>query len=349
VKITVANGVTYCLMSGSKQPNELKAWERSMGAGILGWHGVPLGVEFESSTPLALMTLANKPAVLAALPAAKGKIYVSLFILEDGRHFSVSQLRVGQTPYEWDSSGPPLAAQIGDQFELVWRQDGKLMDALCSLTGLMAEPAEIPVSKADADASAQHLYMYFLTAVFVAVLVLLALGPMLRPKPFVLPPQTAPGNLPKRALAAMIDFLPWSTIAAITMGFSVEEMKAILGGDQGLMEKQVYFQVLSQSMYVVYCIVTEACMGATFGKRLLRLRVAGDEGKRPGLRSIVMRNLMKTIELQPINLLIVPAAVPLLLLVPLVTAHRLRLGDMLARTAVVSADFADSTDETTKK
>ena len=94
----------------------------------------------------------------------------------------------------------------------------------------------------------------------------------------------------------------------------------------------IYGFVFSVGVYTPYCIVMEHRFGATLGKMLFRLTVVSDSGRRPGFRQILLRNLSRIPELRT----------GLLLLVPLFTRYRQRLGDKLARTAVIdtSVTFA---------
>ena len=58
--------------------------------------------------------------------------------------------------------------------------------------------------------------------------------------------------------------------------------------------------------------------------------MVADEGKPLGLREAVLRNLVRVLELSLPML-------PLLVLFPLISRNRQRLGDMVAKTAVIDA------------
>ncbi|RJP35113.1 MAG: RDD family protein [Phycisphaerales bacterium] len=74
-----------------------------------------------------------------------------------------------------------------------------------------------------------------------------------------------------------------------------------------------------------YGVVFETAMAATPGKRLLGLAVVGPEGARPGFKAILLRNLLRLVDLQ----------VPPVLLLVVMTVNRQRVGDIIARTVVV--------------
>ena len=93
----------------------------------------------------------------------------------------------------------------------------------------------------------------------------------------------------------------------------------------------MYFRIAAMTTYIVYCILMEKLLGATVGKLVLGLRVVGEDATEPDWRSIALRNVTKAFEITWLFL-------PLLLLFPLYTRYRQRMGDMAARTAVVQKD-----------
>ncbi len=75
----------------------------------------------------------------------------------------------------------------------------------------------------------------------------------------------------------------------------------------------------------IYGFVFELAMSATPGKRLLGLHVAGPEGARPGAKAVLLRNLLRLVDLQ----------LPPMLILVVMTVNRQRVGDIVARTVVV--------------
>ncbi len=75
----------------------------------------------------------------------------------------------------------------------------------------------------------------------------------------------------------------------------------------------------------LYGAICESTTGTTLGKRILHLRVVGDDFLRCSVRTMVIRNLLRIVEFQ---------FLPLALLV-ILTPSRRRLGDVFARTLVV--------------
>ena len=79
---------------------------------------------------------------------------------------------------------------------------------------------------------------------------------------------------------------------------------------------------------VIYFILFEGLVGGTPGKFLLRIRVIGITGKRPGLARATVRNLLRIVDSLPVlNIL----GVVLILTSP----ERTRFGDRVARTRVI--------------
>lgn len=82
--------------------------------------------------------------------------------------------------------------------------------------------------------------------------------------------------------------------------------------------------------FYAYFVLCERLAGQTLGKRLLGIRVVGQDGRRPTLGAVVLRNLLRP----P---LLLPAAYVVGSIVLLVTPRRQRVGDLLAGTVVIEA------------
>ena len=77
----------------------------------------------------------------------------------------------------------------------------------------------------------------------------------------------------------------------------------------------------------LYGLIFESAKRTTLGKRLVGLKVVGEDHGPCRLRAIVLRNLLRVIEFQ----------FPPLAILVLLTPHRQRVGDLFARTLVVEA------------
>ena len=79
-------------------------------------------------------------------------------------------------------------------------------------------------------------------------------------------------------------------------------------------------------LYVGHTLLTELFTGATLGKLILGCRVTNMSGERAQAWLILTRNLFKAVEL----------SAPILLVMPLLSPDHQRLGDLIARTLVIS-------------
>ncbi|MBS3733811.1 MAG: RDD family protein [Phycisphaerae bacterium] len=264
----------------------------------------------------------------------------------------VAPLRRDDEPFYPPSGTAPQVARMGDDLiAFVWHEQDGVRLATCDLSGRLTQRDDIGIlSTAPPDTSGARIFEYFLWAVLVAILIPMFLLRPKGPRGFFTLPRRRPGHLAKRLLAGLIDLLPWQVLGFAVFrppmptepwGNTEELMKTL----QRIMAtpEAAYFSIAWLVMYVGYCTTMEMRLGQTVGKRLMHLAVVNDRGGRPNLREAMLRNLLKIVELS------VPFALPLLLLVPVLTRWRQRLGDMLARTAVIDADYlgpAEDEDQT---
>ena len=85
----------------------------------------------------------------------------------------------------------------------------------------------------------------------------------------------------------------------------------------------------------IYATVCEMFWGRTFGKALLHLRVVDRENDQPAGWRIVLRNLIRVVELAHWTVLLVP------MLLMMLTGKQQRLGDLVAGTFVVVEAVSD--------
>jgi uncharacterized RDD family membrane protein YckC len=85
------------------------------------------------------------------------------------------------------------------------------------------------------------------------------------------------------------------------------------------------------AIMLLYFILCEGTSGQTLGKRLLGIRVVGDDGSRPSWGAVVLRNVLRIVD-----------SLPFLYIIGLISVlatgeRRQRVGDMAAHTRVVRA------------
>ena len=143
-----------------------------------------------------------------------------------------------------------------------------------------------------------------------------------------LPATLTLADLPGRAFAAAIDLTP-GVVAALFI-FNTD-VRTLLGNWPGLARTvgwEAYVPALTAiAIAAAHGTVAELFTGRSLGKAIVGLQVAGLRGEAPNLWQVLGRNALKVIEL----------AQPLLLILPLLGPYRQRLGDLVARTLVVSS------------
>ncbi len=140
----------------------------------------------------------------------------------------------------------------------------------------------------------------------------------------------------KRGLAFLVDALPAAAIIAALYwtplnDYYQESQLASSAREPvpDLPSALVWASIWFRLLYVGWCIFFEMAISATPGKRLLGCQVLSETLERPTPTQVVIRNLAKLVELEPM-LQVWP-----FLLVIFFTRNRQRLGDLLVRTIVV--------------
>ena len=299
------------------------------------WQELPLAEELAKATPLAMEVVGDR--LLLVVQEADASLKIATWGATM-RRFSVRPVMLpdGEEPMPWKRQGSPWVTRFGDGLALAWRQKTNEKDAyyfsICEISGL-AQPAG-EISFAEMDGRGGKVIEYFTYGVLICVFIpMLLVRPRAPIKPFTLPVEAAPGNLLRRLVAALIDLAPLMLLCTATFGvpeMTPEDVQEILKNPQSIPLSVALASVASLSLYVVYCILMEKRFGRTLGKKLMGLRVVGDEARPLTWREAAMRNMLKIVELSMPFFFI-------LLILPLFNRNRQRLGDMIARTAVIAA------------
>ena len=94
--------------------------------------------------------------------------------------------------------------------------------------------------------------------------------------------------------------------------------------------------LLSLFLFMLHSTITECAVGTTLGKRMMGLRVVKVNGEDPEVLTIIYRNLFKPLELISV----------FLLMMPIFSRTRQRMGDYASRTMVVmKSPYEDSEDD----
>jgi uncharacterized RDD family membrane protein YckC len=337
ISAAVTGGTLYVCISSGPGETRLAAWKHPT------WKDVSLPPAIASAHLLGLVPVRDKPltAVCAVGADEPGKQQIVLAAMDaGGEGFSTPAQPVlqGGKPVSWPEKADVLVTGVGDRIAMLWHEEAVLKFALVESTGNVISIEDVTVlDNVPVIGRGQEMIQYFTIGVIaVLVMSMLVLRPKTAPKPFQLPPAIPPGNLGRRLLAGLIDLVPFFLLSAAIFPLPTVAFDAIGDTDKFLQvmgelmsrENYAYSVILAMVTYVIYCTATEYRFGATLGKRAMKLRVVGNGAARAGLREVVLRNLVKVIELM---------SLPLLLLVPLITRNRQRLGDLFAQTAVVDA------------
>ena len=301
--------------------------------------------------PLAVLTVSDRVFIITPAPASEDnarQLHILHYDPGQGEFSEPQPIRRNGEPMSWSAKNLPQISRLGDQLALMWLEGGELRFALCGPAGVIQSTENLSKTL-HAIPEKEKLENYFHWGVVIAVvLTMILFRPRTAPKLFALPDGMRPGNLLKRVLAAFLDYLPFSTMASSLFmpPMNWDELKHLMSNpEMAPPEGVLYTFMLSLVLYVLYGIVMELRFGATLGKMLFRLRVVGDEGARPKFREVVLRNLLKIIELPMLN----PEALwffGVFLLIPIITRYHQRLGDMVGRTAVVdSTSIPQESDE----
>ncbi len=237
-------------------------------------------------------------------------------------------------------SSPLLATRVGGQVALLWQEGQAWQLTTCDTSGRAGptEAVNLPDHSQATENGQDIMNIFFWVLMF-------GTAPlwMFRPRaarPILLPPLLQPARLPRRILAGIVDFLPFLFLQGLVTYYQMRKMgigSNIQLDSPDLKEKIMavstsdlvsYGRVATLACYTAYGVIMEKFYGATLGKMLLRLRVVNDISGPLGWREAIVRNVLRTLE-------ILTPPLPIFLLWPLVNRHRLRMGDILARTIVV--------------
>lgn len=167
---------------------------------------------------------------------------------------------------------------------------------------------------------------------FAGLALLLVFRPVSLSRPLPLPTGAAPALFIQRVGAAAIDLAPFATVWALILHVNVSTSLTTLwrwesSSATAIRDALLWWGATSVS-YTAYCFIMELLTGRTAGKALLGLRVTNERGDGAGMGRTLVRNLVRLVELAP------PFWVAVLLVA--LSANRQRLGDVLARTLVIS-------------
>jgi uncharacterized RDD family membrane protein YckC len=126
-------------------------------------------------------------------------------------------------------------------------------------------------------------------------------------------------------LDAVIVFFPLSIVVGLVFGGGYSERGDGYANAGVIVEGNAFWALVALGL--LYYIVCEALTGMTIGKRIVGIRVVGEDGEHVSLGAAVVRNLLRPVD--GLFFYLVGA------LFALTSPHRQRLGDRAAGTLVV--------------
>jgi uncharacterized RDD family membrane protein YckC len=336
LRATTCHGVLYLLVPGAAaRPNRLAAWEGGQ------WRDLPLPPAMGRGEVVGLLGLAGRLTVVVATSVEGDKaLRLEIAAMERGAtDFVIQPVTSDGNEASWAIGDSPTVSVLGDKLAIVWRTGGVMKLATCSpATGRLDPSEDVKILQQPLpDDRGEQIREMALWAILLLILVpLFLLRPAGVPKPFSLPAGMVPALLTRRLAAAVVDLLPFHLAASLYLRFTLQMSSEdgmtmvmnLLRGKGPMPVQLAYAWAATIVLYLVYCLLMERCYAATVGKMLFKLRVVGDGGAPPGLREVLLRNLIKALE--------VFFFAPLLLAV-LLNRYRQRLGDMAAHTTVIDA------------
>jgi len=303
---------------------------------------VELQLPAESSRILALLNHDDKLAMAALvtqdIPDAKGKTRLELMILDpDSSDIQRLPITKDDMDFPFSDVSPipiPLLTNFAGDIALIWQEEDSWRFGIFRRDGKFL-PSGSPGDLTEVDMSGvESMQMYLVGAVIITLLLTLFVA---RPKspvmPFSLPESVRCGNLPKRLLAGIIDLIICTIPSMVIFAPDLTNKSSDIFDIQAMTSDptSLYAAMVTVVIFIASSALLEWRLGATIGKKLMKLKVVGSGGIKATGRECVLRNVVKYIELS------FPPFVPVLLAVPLLNRYRLRFGDIIARTVVVDA------------
>lgn len=226
---------------------------------------------------------------------------------------------------------PWAVTGLSDRVAIAAWHDNRLYWSTCDLAGrpvLAAQPLTVqhpPSMLTQPDSLLVIIGLVVASMLVLYVLVRRASGAARVPPAYV-----AAASLAARALAALVDLAP---CFAAVFPFFPKAMSSpsfdYWPGRSGTWPAMLPGAIIV-GLFVLHTALSEWRWGCSLGKRVLRLHVLDASTLRPQASQILLRNLLKVLDL----------IVPPLLVILVVSPYRQRLGDLVAQTIVVSAKGA---------
>ena len=261
-----------------------------------------------------------------------GQVAADVSVLHQGKAISLGQTRV-----TGDALGAWAVVPFGKTVALL-ADDGRgvMSWSRMDLQGHHVEASvELPQSITIPLADAANWIVH--TAVLVLATILMFASWRRDPSwhRLNLPEGVTLAQISQRLLAGAVDLAP-CVLAAILI-YDLEPLALFNNHWPGRSSdwEEMVPGAIAIGLFILHTTIGELLFSQTVGKRMFGLRVAGLEGERPAPWQIVLRCATKSFDL----------IAQLLLILPLVGPYRQRLGDLIARTVVLTPEPQTPKDE----
>ncbi len=283
--------------------------------------------------------------VLSEHHREQGELTATLSVLRDGKVWPVGGMTLNNvSPINWALLGTGnTAALIAEQLDaskadadtpslppLVWtRADMRGQTVL--------EPAELSVKM---PSKMDEFVQYAMLGFVVILITVLMMAFWRRDSAWNrldLPSDLIVADLPRRAGAAAIDLAPG--LLGVMYYFDLNTTELLLrwpGNGIAQTAAQMVPGAIVIAIFVTHTTITEMILARTLGKVVTGLRTTTLAGDRPKTWQLLVRGLLKILDMLP--------GAWLLLMLPVIAPHRQRLGDLVGRTVVV-CDAPPESDE----
>ncbi len=285
---------------------------------------------------VSLITVQDQ-LVLAQHNHEEGRLVTALSVLRNGKLLPVGKMTLDDvSPTRWavqgtGTSAALIAQRLNTDFTdtatssippMVWMRADMRGQTVLEPTGLYVK------MRSKMDDFVQYAMLGFVV-ILITVLMLAFWRRDSAWNRLDLPPELIIADLPRRAAAAALDMAPGLLGAMFYFDLSAEELLLRWPGN-GIAQTAVQMLpgAIVIAIFVTHTTITELFLARTLGKTITGLRTTSLTGERPRAWQLLVRGLLKCLDLLP--------GAWLLLMLPVIAPHRQRLGDLVGRTVVVS-------------
>lgn len=340
VEMCASAGVVHLFWQGSAQSDGI--WQVSFAEGA--W-SEPAEVRFGEKVRLVAVTQVNRQVVLVvSRPPAQtpaGRVLVPVRRVQDA-WLPGQPLAIGDQAVSFDLDTTAVAG-MGARLFVAWLEASnrvRLGSWPISGGALPAEAVTLDLAlERPWGALESTFWRYFLPLLMLALLVVVFWR---RRESLMQPISPGKGRVLaeswRRVGAGLIDLLPFLILGGwLLWHYAGDELRAWMaadrqaqagGGERLWAPNELAFAwACVRAGYCLYGLLMELGTGSTIGKRWLGCQVSSETGQRPTPRALIIRNVLRWVELQG-EFLVVPV------FLMIITRSNQRLGDILARTIV---------------